>query len=235
MRKIISAAVAVGLAAVMVAPAGVATAAKAKPVKVGTDPAGDWSQEGDTTVAPIGDALGQDLTAAYIGVADKKTLDFVIELNSLPAIGGWPEVSRYQWSFTVNGKAYELDGKFTNYTRGACDPTGGSCPPPRDPGMQPFLLRGDCGPDPNASNVIVCRELGIVQATFDAAAATITVPVPMKLIKAKAGSRIGPAAAAAGGTITVSPSAFFTYTGGPFDYMNVTKTFKVPGAKKKRK
>lgn len=233
MKKFITAALAAGLAAALVAPGSVATAAKAKAVKVGTDPAGDWSQEGDATVAPIGDALGQDLTAAYLGLANKKTLNFVIELNSLPAIGGWPEISRYQWSFTSGGEAYELDGKFTNYTRGACDPTGGSCPPPRDPGMQPFLLRGDCGPDPNASNVIVCKELGTVQATFDAAKATITVPVPLKLIKARPGSKIGPAAAAAGGTITVSPSAFFTYTGGPFDYMNVTKTFKIPGKKRK--
>jgi hypothetical protein len=228
MKKVLIAALSAGLVASFMLPSTNAIAAK-KLLKVGTDPAGDWAQEGDATVSPIGDALGQDLTAAHIGMAGKKTVNFVIQLNSLPATGGWPEVSRYQWSFTVNGKAYELDGKFTNYTRGACDPTGGSCPPPRDPGMQPFLVRGDCGPDPNATNVIVCKELGVVHATFDAAKATITIPVPAALIKAKPGSKIGPAAATAGGTITVSPSAFFTYTGGPFDYMNVTKTFKVPG------
>ncbi|HEX2296247.1 MAG TPA: hypothetical protein VHN37_13185 [Actinomycetota bacterium] len=46
--------------------------------------------------------------------------------------------------FTVEGKHLELDGKFTNYSRGACDPAAGSCPPPVTPASSRFLVRGEC-------------------------------------------------------------------------------------------
>ena len=114
-------------------------------------------------------------------------------LNSLPANGGVPEVSRYTWDLTVDGKFVELDGKWSNYSRGACDPTSGQCPPPRDPGLQPFIVRGDCTTDSTTpSSVTTCKELGIVQAIFDPASKTISVPVPLALIHAKAGSKIAP-------------------------------------------
>ena len=203
-----------GLAAALVLPS-TATAA-GKSVKLGTDPAGDWGANVDPTISPIGDALGQDLTGASMS-QDKKNLNFVIELNSLPATGGAPEVSRYQWAFNVNGNAFELDGKFSNYSRGACDPTSGQCPPPRDPGLQPFVLRGNCV----SGTVITCEELGFLKGQFDAAKATITIPVPLKLIKAKKGSKVF------GGTLTTSPAAFFTVSAGPNDTLTATKTYKI--------
>jgi hypothetical protein len=72
-----------------------------------------------------------------------------------------PEATRYTWNLDVDPtphlvtedgsnpdlKSFDLDGKFTNFSRGACDPTAGTCPPPRNPGLQPFVLRGDCGVD----------------------------------------------------------------------------------------
>lgn len=216
----------VGAAAVAVSLfAGSATAAKAKkPMTVGTDDAGDWGANVDQTISPIGDAMGQDLTKASISL-DGKNLNFIITVNSLPPIGGMPEFTRYTWDFNVNGKFTEIDGKFTNYSRGVCDPTSGQCPPPRDPGMQPFFVRGNC--TVNEANITLCQELGIVEGQFDAGAGTITVPVPLKLIGAKKGSKITPATNIFGGSISATPSAFFTSSAMPLDTLSVTKTFVV--------
>jgi hypothetical protein len=219
MKKILIAALTAGLVTALVVPGSVATAAKkkAKIVKLASDPAGDWGANVATELAPIGDALGQDIVSASMG-ADTKNLNFVIGLNSLPPSGGMPEVSRYQWAFNVNGNAFELDGKYTNYSRGACDPTSGQCPPPRDPGMQPFMLRGNCV----SGTVVTCEELGFVKGTFDAGKATITIPVPLKMIKAKARSKV------IGGTITTTPAAFFTANAGPADTLTITKIYRLP-------
>jgi hypothetical protein len=207
-----------------------ATAAAPKPKTVGTDAVGDWGANTDSNIAPLGDVLGQDLVGAAIGMADKKTVNFVLKVNALPPSGGIPEVTRYWWDFTVGKNVFELDGKFTNYSRGACDPTSGQCPPPRDPGQQPFLLRGDCAPDATATNVTVCKELGIVQASFDAATGEITIPVTLKALKAKPGTKIGPAAplTTVGGAITAAPAAFVTNASMPMDSLLQTKSFTVP-------
>ena len=224
-RKIVGLLGAAALAASLFAgPATVANAKAAKALTVGTDPAGDWGQAVDANLARVGDALGQDLTGAAISF-DGKNVNFVITLNSLPPTGGTPEVSRYTWDMNVNGKFVELDGKFTNYSRGVCDPTSGQCPPPRNPGMSPFFIRGNCAT--NEANVKICQELGIVQAKFDAAAKTITVPVPAKLIGAKKGSKITPGTNIFGGSISATPAAFFTSSAMPLDTLSVTKTFVV--------
>ena len=214
------------LVAAFVVP-GVATAAKKGPVVIGTDPADDWGGGAENAVA--GDALGQELVEASIDMADAKTVNFIITLNSLPPSGGVPELSRYTWDFVINGNAFQLDGKFTNYSRGACDPTSGQCPPPRDPGMQPFLLRGNCHPDPTATNVTVCDELAKVQGVFDAAAATISIPVGLDILEAKPGTRIMPGVNTTfGGMVVAIPSAFFSNANMPMDLLTGTVSYKIP-------
>ncbi|HYO61766.1 MAG TPA: hypothetical protein VEU29_07695 [Actinomycetota bacterium] len=227
MSKKLLVALTAALAAAAVMPMGAAQAAK-KPssMVVGTDAEGDW---GDGSNTAVGDALGQDLKSATIAMADAKTVNFVIGLKSLPAAGGAPEVSRYTWDFAVDGEHLELDGKFTNYSRGACDPTSGHCPPPRDPGLQPFLLRGNCGTDATLPvTLTVCEELAKVQAVFDPAAATITIPVSVDALGAKPGSKISGVAGTFGGTISAAPSAFVTSDSMPMDVMVTTKTFTLP-------
>jgi hypothetical protein len=218
-------------AATLIGPATVASAGKKKtgPVVVGTDPAGDWGSNQDAALAPAGDPLGQDLVSASIGVGDKGMLNFVIELNALPPTGGMPEFTRYTWDFTVDGELMELDGKFTNYSRGTCDPTSGQCPPPRDPGMQPFLVRGNCTVD-NTTPVALtlCEEFAKVQGIFDAAGGTITIPVPIEALGAKAGSKIVGALGTFGSTISAAPAAFVTNGSMPMDGLITTKTFTVP-------
>jgi len=221
-RKLFGLLGAAALVASLFSGATVANAKAAKALTVGTDPAGDWGDAVDPNLGPVGDALGQDLTGASISF-DGKNVNFVIQLNSLPPTGGTPEFSRYTWDMNVNGKFVELDGKFTNYSRGVCDPTSGQCPPPRNPGMAPFFIRGNCAA--NEANVTICQELGIVEAQFDAGAGTITIPVPAKLIGAKKGSKITPGTNIFGGSISAAPSAFFTSSAMPLDTLTVTKTF----------
>ena len=229
--KFVALALAALVAAAFAVPS-VATAAKKKsgPVVVGTDPVGDFhGLDGDPAFAPLGDVLGADLVKASIHKADAKTLHFIIEVNALQTV---PELIRYIWGFNVDGEYAELDGKYTNYSRGACDPTSGQCPPPRDPGQQPFLVRGNCGTDPNASNLTVCEELGIVQGVFDTTASTITIPVPMELIGAKPKSKItiglSSFSGQAGGNVLAIMSAFVSQSNWPADAMQTLKTFVVP-------
>ena len=225
-----------GISAVLIAAALVAGAllpgsASAKPkgpVVVGTDPADDWGGNVDATLAPLGDALGMELVEAAIEPKDAKTLNFIIKVNSLPPSGGVPEFARYVWTMTVDGDLLQVDGKFTNYSRGACDPTAGTCPPPRDPGSAPFAVRGNC--TDNGGAAVTCEEIGSVNATFDAASGTISIPVPLELLGAKPGSKI------ANGTQTGSnfsgiwaiPSAFVSQGNMPLDALVITKTYKVP-------
>lgn len=225
-RLAISLVLAVVLAGALLGPANLAAAAP-KPVVVGTDDAGDWGAAQDPNIGPAGAALGQDLIEASIAMADKSTVNFIIKVTMLPPNGGVPELSRYIWDFDVNGNFTELDGKWTNYSRGACDPTSGQCPPPRDPGTQTFIVRGDCATDAT-TNVTTCKELGVVKGVFDAAAGTITIAVPLAVIKAKPGSKIGPGTNIFGGSVSANPSAFFSSSGAPLDTLTITKTFVVP-------
>ncbi|HJR46326.1 MAG TPA: hypothetical protein VJ927_12055 [Actinomycetota bacterium] len=215
-------------ASVLVAgPAGAEQAAKKRtgPQVLGTDDAGDWGCNQDCTLAPLAAVLGQDLVGASIGMADPKTLNFIIAVDSLPPTGGIPEFSRYTWEFAVDGEALQLSGAFTEYLRGICNPTYNPtiCPPPRDPGMSPFFIRkGGCtvgGP---------CEEVALVHATFDAATATITIPVPMKAVGARTGSKITPGASLFGGAIYAAPAAFVTQATLPADTMMISKTYVVP-------
>jgi len=216
----------------LLAPASTAAAKKkGGPQVVGTDEI-DWgTNAGAGDLGPLGDALGQELIEASIGMADAKTVNFIIKVNSLPPNGGTPEISRYNWDFTINGDAFQLTGGWTEYLRGVCNPLHtGACPPPSDPGTQPFFLRqGPCtvGAD--------CFVLATIQAVFDPAEGTITIPVPLEAVKGKPGVKIGPGVSTFGGTIYAAPAAVVSQTSLPADSMMVDKTFVVPGGKKKKK
>lgn len=192
--------------------------------QVGADVAGDWG--GGAEAGPVGDALAQDLTKASIGMPTADTVNFVINVNKLPATGGVPEITRYTWDMLVDGRFVELDGKWTNYSRGTCDPTSGACPPPRDPGTQPFFVRGDCAP--GEGNVTICKEIARVKATFDAATGSITIPVPTAVLQTKPCSQIEAGPNIFGETISSTPAAFVSSSLAPMDTMLVEGIFQVP-------
>jgi hypothetical protein len=235
MKKLTLSLLVLALVAAFIAPSGLAAAKGKKkpagPLVVGTDPAGDWGTNVDPTIGPAGDALGQDLVEASIAMADAKTVNFIFKVNALPPSGGVPEVSRYNWDFNVNGEAFQLSGAFTEYARGVCNPnmTNG-CPAggatPRDPGSAPFFIRqGSClvGEE--------CFDRGLFHGTFDSATGTITVPIPLEVIKAKPGSKIGPSPSSLGMSIYAAPAAFVSNAALPHDQLLVSGTFVVPKGK----
>lgn len=231
MKKVLVTAVAALSVVALLAPA--APAAKAKkakgPVVVATDVEGDWGSNVDPGVAPLGAALGQDLTEASITMADSKTVNFIIKVTGLPATGGVPEFARYSWDFTVNGDAFGMSGNFTDYARGICYPAHtNSCPPPKDPGTQPFFVRqGPC--TIGASGLGECNLVATAKATFDVATGTITIPVPLEAIGGKPGSKIGPGTNSVfGATVYASPAAVSANANGPHDTMAGLGIFTVP-------
>lgn len=201
---------------------------KAKPVVVGTDSEADWGSNVDAQLSPIGQQLGMELVEAAITKVDKENVAFIIKVAALPGSGGIPEFVRYVWTITVDGELIQLDGKFTNYHRGACDPTAGNCPPPRDPGTAPFMVRGNC--TDNGGAAVTCEEIGLVNGAFDAAAGTITVPVSLELLGAKPGSKIahGIQAGSNFAGVWAIPSAWASQGNMPLDELVLTKTYVVP-------
>lgn len=224
LRSVVTTAVVSILLVGVLAPGSAVAKKNAGPTVVGTDDVADWGVNADAALTPLGGPLGQELLEASIGMADAKTVNFIIKVASLPPTGGIPESSRYNWDFTMNGTAYQLTGAFTDYLRGVCNPLHtNACPPPQDPGQQPFFLRqGPCTVGAE------CILLDTFNATFDAAEATITIPVPLAAIKAKAGSKIGPGTSTLGGSVYAAPAAMVSNATFPNDTMTVLKTFVVP-------
>jgi hypothetical protein len=230
-RLISSAVLVVCLAAGLYAQPGLAASKgkkKSGPQVVGTDADNDWGANVDASISPVGDMLGQELVEASIAMADTKTINFIIKVKSLPAFGGYPEIGRYNWDIAVDGEAFQMTGGFTEYIRGVCNPNvTNSCPPPRDPGSAPFFIRqGPCNVGAE------CTEVGLVHAVFDAATATITIPVPIDVIGAKPGSKITPGASSYGPSIYSTPQANVSQASLPNDTMTVTGTFVVASGKK---
>ncbi len=214
----------------LVAPAGVAGAQKkpAKPVVVATDDPADWGANVDPTIAPAGTPLGMEILEAAIGLSDdKKAINFIITLAG-PSAGGIPELVRYGWEFTVDGNAFQLNGGRTELVRGMCNPltTDPACPPnvgdPVTLTNFPFFVRsGACTVGAE------CVVNAVVNATFDVAANTITIPVPLEAVDAKLGSAIGPMGGLFG-AIYAAPGALVTAAAVPHDAIAITKTIKLP-------
>jgi hypothetical protein len=223
------------LAASLITP--LAASAEGGPKAVGTDAYGDWGGGGDKGVA--GHVLGQDLTSASIDLAAPDRVDFTIGVSYLPSPGGVPEASRYTWDMNLvhfdpatnsykDPQFLELDGKYTNYSRGACDPTAGTCPPPRDPGQQPFSVRGNCVTSTTGTNVTTCSEIGLTKATFTPATNSITIPVAASMMKLAPCTAIMSGPNIFGGSISAAPSAFMSSSAAPLDFMEITDYVQVP-------
>lgn len=230
MKKTLIAALATSLVALIVAPGPHAVAAKKKagPVVVATDDPADWGANVDATITPAGTPLGMEIVEAAIGLSDdKKAVNFIIKLAG-PTSGGPPETVRYGWEFSVDGNAFQLNGGRTELLRGMCNPltTDPACPPNvGDPVALtnfPFFVRS--GPCTVGDECVVNA---VVNATFDVAESTITIPVPLEAIDAKLGSAIGPMGGLFG-AIYAAPGALITTNGLPHDAIAITKTIKLP-------
>lgn len=185
MKKTLALLLASGLLLGVVAQAGAAP----KPVNVFEDPAGD---------ADAGQGLGQSLPGGWdlLGGAIAKNgadLEFTVTHADMPPIGSVPEVSRFLWNFTVNGTPYRLTVKSADI--GKPDVVGGQT---TDRVGQVdvaghFRLEGECVTDASLPlQRVNCPPLAYLEGSFDPASMSFTVIVPMKEVKAKPGSKIGP-------------------------------------------
>jgi hypothetical protein len=165
----------------------------AAPTKLWEDPAGD---------ADNAQGLGQSIPGGFDLVSGEITrtganLDFTVTMADMPPVGSIPEGFRFLWAFSVNNKVtYRITAKTADIGKpdalggetdervGQVDPTGH------------FRLEGDCkaGETVGVLQPINCKPLAYVEGAFDPATSSLTVTIPMKLLKAKVGSLIGPGA-----------------------------------------
>lgn len=183
MRKLIATLLAGGLLIGILGPA------HAKPMTVMTDAAGDAGNQ-DSGIPGV-DQAGYDLVS---GSVEQKgaNLNFVVTHAAQLPIGTGHEVTRFMWAFSVNtttsfritAKMVDI-GKPNPMTQDSMDRIGKA----NVTGWA--KLEGDCATTTTpAANAINCSKLAELPVVFDAATKTISVEVPLKLIKAKKGTVI---------------------------------------------
>lgn len=197
----------------------------------GTDDRYDWGVNWTPGLQKVGELLGQDLLAAEIRpTADHLFFEFQVSLllSQYAGIGGWPDVSRYLWEMTVNGRMIAIDGLFR--PTAAC--AGGPCT------TSPFTVKADCKPTPDQL-VVECNRLGSAVATFSLGPpGKISVAVPRTLIGANRDVVIGPVLTAfteyIGGNVVALPAtASYSDAFYPADYMS-TRTVRIARPAKPR-
>lgn len=185
MRKAIAILISSGLLFGAIASAGAA----AKPAVMFTDDAGD---------ADVGQSLGAsipggwDLAEGTI-VKNGANLEFTVTHHDMPPTGSGPEATRFLWAFGVNGKNYRLTVKSVDIGKpdvlqqqttervGRADVQGH------------FRLEGECFRDATLPvNMINCPPVEYLEGSWDIAAKSFTVIVPLKSVKAKPGSVVTP-------------------------------------------
>lgn len=144
------------------------------PVDVGGFLAGSFPND------DLAEAAGINLTNALIEpLADGSGLRFIWQLNSLPAQVP-PEVVRYTWAFTIDGRQFQLQAKTSNLANSttAEDPLGHL---QHAATQEPFFqLRGACVtayPQP-PSTVQGCYHLAFLDGAFDIENAQVTIDLP---------------------------------------------------------
>jgi hypothetical protein len=224
------------LLAAVVAPAGAEEPGEAEDPRFPTEwhvvadgDAGTFGGGGGA--AQLGHQLGGDLLEARIRMPDADHVEFQIQTTNLPAPGGTPEAIRYTWDMFVDSGDgpvdASLDGKFSNYSRGVCDPTAGCNPAAgdaQDPGMRPFQWRGPVEVMPIGAVTFNARpNLATIAADFDPDEDTITVLLPVEAINLLEGvefgdcSQIRPGAGLNGGVVESSLAAWLTSAAFPHD------------------
>ncbi len=160
----------------------------AKPATIWTDADGD---------ADMGQGLGGsipagvDLASGTI-LAKGKNLEFTAIHHDMPPIGSIPEAARMLWSFSVGQDTYRLTVKRADI--GKPDVSQGQTTERvgRVDVNGHFRLEGECGTTAMGINFINCKPLAYLDGTWDPAAKSVTIVVPMKLVKAKPGTVIAP-------------------------------------------
>lgn len=167
-----------------------APAQAAAPTQLWEDPAGD---------ADNAQGLGQSIPGGFDLVSggvsrNGANLDFTVTMADMPPVGSIPEGFRFLWAFSVNNKVtYRITAKTADIGKPDALAMNGTERVGKVDAAGHFRLEGDCkaGETIGVLQPINCQTLAYVTGAFDPATSSLTVTVPMKLIKAKIGSTIG--------------------------------------------
>jgi hypothetical protein len=163
-----------------------------KAVTVMEDPAGD---------ADNAQGAGQSIPGGFdiVGGSVQRVgadLQFVVTHADMPPVGSIPETFRFLWAFSVGSTTYRITAKTADVGKpdvlaGQTSDRVGSIDP-----MGHFRLEGNCqaGATVGVLQPINCEPLEYIEGSFDPAAKTLTVIIPMASVKAKPGTVIGPGA-----------------------------------------
>ncbi len=224
MKKLIAVLLAGGLVFGLV---GSASAGKA--TTVWKDDAGDADNaQGLGTSIPG----GFDLVGGSIA-RNGANLDFTVTHADMPPTGTLPEGFRFLWAFAVDGKTYRLTIKRTDVGKPDLGQNQTTERVGRVDVNGHFRLEGDCGSTaaPAVLVFVNCKPLAYLEGTWDPASKSVTMTVPMKLIKAKTGSKIGPGS---GEALTICAICWVThlaersFAATIIDSAAQTATYKVP-------
>ena len=183
MKKLISLALVGGLLF------GAIASAQAKPTTVFTDVEGDATLEGNSPLSIPG---GWDITAGAVERKGKNIL-FTVTHGDMPPFGSMPEATRFLWNFTVGKTPFRLTVKSADI--GKPDVIGGQTSERvgRVDLQGHFRLEGECVTDATLPlQRVNCPPLGYFNGSFDPATKSFTAIIPMKALKAKPGSVVGP-------------------------------------------
>jgi len=183
------------MSALLVGVLAPADAAKPKSTKLWEDVADD---------ADLGQGLGASLPGGWdlasgSVVKKGKNLEFTVTHHQMPPTGSGPEMTRFIWNFTVDGKQYRFTVKSVDI--GKPDVFGGQTTERvgRADVTGHFRLEGECVTDSTLPiGFVNCPPLEYLEGSWDVfsppnpGSMSFTVILPLKSVKAKVGSVIGP-------------------------------------------
>lgn len=136
--------------------------------------------------------LGWDLATGAV-VKKGKNLEFTVTHHDMPPTGSAPEVTRFLWNFTVNGTPYRFTVKSVDI--GKPDVFAGQTTERvgRVDLQGHFRLEGECETVPGVGvSFVNCPPLEYLEGSWDPGSMSFTIILPLKSVKAKPGSVIGP-------------------------------------------
>jgi hypothetical protein len=172
----------------------------AKPVTVFEDPANDAGNTAQGLALPPATLAGLDLLGGTV-VKSGADLEFTVtNAAAMPQAGSAPEAFRLLWHINSGGEEFRFTVKSVDV--GKPDVIANEGTERVGQVYQGVARLEQCSDEalPAVLTLVNCRATEYFQATFDAAAATITWKVPLASLKAKTGTVIG------GGTTAAASS-----------------------------
>lgn len=200
-----------------------ATAAP-KPTELWTDDSGD---------ADVGQGLGGSIPAGWdiaSGSVVKKGGDllFTVAHHDMPPFGSAPEISRFLWNFTVNGDPYRFTVKSADIGKPDI-PAGQTTERVGRVDLQGhFRLEGECTENAVGVTFVNCPPVAYLDGSWDPGAKSFTIVLPLKTVKAKVGSVIGPGGVQICGICWVSHTAERSSGNTIIDEASQAVFYKVP-------